>query len=115
MAGDDVIDAGMELDGVEAPPDLGEAAVLPRLLKIPGGVPDLDGELREAQKRVAGAPLKFRLQPAFYFKDNPRYTRYTHVCWIVELTAEQVVELRQDLDAFVQGWVRAKQGEQEGR
>lgn len=102
-------------------PESAERRPLPYLTKVPGGVPDTDEVLREAADLAAAGdtPLLLRIQPELYFPERKGvkyiWTRWGYVRWHLALTEALALELKTDLDAFFQDWVRRKQGEQEGR
>ncbi len=99
-------------ESLEDGPELGP---LPRLVRIPGGVPEIDTAVDEAlaASKVEGT-VRLRMQPDLYFHRGltrrQRYDPWPGVNWVVDLTPEQAKEFRRDLDTWVQDWVQGKLG-----
>jgi hypothetical protein len=79
-----------------------------RLTMIPGGIPDLDALVVYLASQAAGEPLKMRLPFMVMDPGTGDYTTWTNVRWGLEMTAEDAIELRKDLDSYLQAWVASR-------
>lgn len=110
------------VEELDAPVDDPRATqALPCLVKVPGGLPDLDASLVEvaAQAAEAGRPVRWRVIPGLYFRPkNPKavktYTLWKGVQWYLDGTPEDAIAFRKDFDVWVNEWVRRRQGERAG-
>lgn len=80
----------------------------PKLSKVPGGLPDLDKQLRDLSAPDDGT-VKIRLSAMVYHPIEQRYVNYDTVSWIGEFpSVEMASGFREDLDGFVRGWFAAR-------
>lgn len=84
-----------------------------RLVTVPGGIPDVDADLREVARTLTdGSPVKVRIPLHLYDSARQQYVTWAGVKWVVELPLEDAPTFREALDVFIRGWVAAQQADQ---
>lgn len=95
--------------------DLNEAVTPPQkvdpiaLISVPGGIPDLDADLRAAISAANGGVVRVRVPLGLFVEGvDAAYGPWRKVNWIVEFrNAELASAFRQGLDDFIRTWVKA--------
>ena len=109
-----------ETDAPEVPRDTPEAEAVtgpvdtfptaPELLTIPGGIPDMDVDMRArvALAREANLPLRVRMPLLLYNPKTLVYTPWENVRFMATFpSAEWATRFREDLEAFMRQWFEA--------
>lgn len=96
--------------------DLNEAVTTPQkvdpiaLISVPGGIPDLDADLRAAISAANGAVVRVRVPLGLFVEGvDAAYGPWRKVNWIVEFRNPEAFAsaFRQGLDDFIRTWVKA--------
>jgi hypothetical protein len=85
---------------------------LPRLVKVPGGEPNLDVTIEGVIAEEAASPsapeagmVRIRLQPDVYSWASRSYVSMRGVTWAVDMHTDQAKRFRGALHAFLVGWI----------
>ena len=79
---------------------------LPRLTRVPGGLPDMDAPIVRAA--VAGESVRLRVPVQLYDPSDRSYRNLEGVSSVMELgDAPSAAKFREDLDAWMRAWAEA--------
>jgi hypothetical protein len=81
------------------------------LVIVPGGLPDMDAELKAIiEEAKGGKKLRVRLPFTVLLEgdDSYQYTPLKKVAWVIEFRSPELASpFREDLDAFLRAWALA--------
>lgn len=97
----------------DTPVDATEEAAQPlplRLVKMPGGVPNLDEALDELVARHPEDYVRLRICFQLFDKDKMSYPAMKHNAWRLEFQQpNELSRFRDELDLFIRGYVERRQ------